>query len=135
MVLSLILLGGLFALGLANQNLKIRVERLEQRLDAEGLTVERLAAPPVEPAPEVPFTVGYTAVPDAAAPAAPPRPFEPGEIEAAVEAEQPAERETLGGLFERLVAGRLLIWLGGIALVAAAVFLIRYSIDFVTPEV
>ena len=37
--------------------------------------------------------------------------------------------ETLGGLFERLVAGRLLIWLGGIALVLAAVFLIRYSIE------
>ena len=44
--------------------------------------------------------------------------------------------EVGGGLFERLVAGRLLIWLGGIALVAAAVFLIRYSIEIglVTPE-
>ena len=48
---------------------------------------------------------------------------------------RPAPSESLGGLFERLVAGRLLIWLGGIALVLAAVFLIRYSIDIglVTP--
>ncbi len=44
-------------------------------------------------------------------------------------------RETLGGLFERLVAGKLLIWLGGIALVLAAIFLIRYSIEvgLITP--
>jgi uncharacterized membrane protein len=47
--------------------------------------------------------------------------------------DQPEEeirpRETLGGLFERWVAGRLLVWLGGIALVLAAIFLIRYSIE------
>jgi len=43
--------------------------------------------------------------------------------------------ETLGGLFERWVAGRLLIWLGGVALVLSAVFLIRYSIEIglITP--
>ena len=44
--------------------------------------------------------------------------------------------ESVGGLFERLLAGRLLIWLGGIALVLAALFLIRYSIEIglVTPQ-
>lgn len=60
------------------------------------------------------------------------------EPEAAPEAApspEPTESETLGALFERLVGGRLLIWLGGIALVAAAVYLIRYSIEIglVTP--
>lgn len=47
----------------------------------------------------------------------------------------PQPRETLGTLFERFVAGRLLIWAGGVALVAAAGFLIRYSIEIglITP--
>ena len=39
-------------------------------------------------------------------------------VEAAPDApEEPAPRESMGGLFERWVAGRLLIWLGGVALV------------------
>jgi uncharacterized membrane protein len=42
--------------------------------------------------------------------------------------------ETIGGLFERLVGGRLLIWIGGIAIAAAGIFLIRHSIELVTPE-
>ena len=42
---------------------------------------------------------------------------------------EPAERETLGGLFERLVGGRLLIWLGGVAIIVAGFFLIRHSIE------
>ncbi|MDP8913684.1 MAG: DUF2339 domain-containing protein [Pseudomonadota bacterium] len=42
--------------------------------------------------------------------------------------------ETLGGLFERLIGGRLLIWIGGIALAAAGIFLIRHSIALVPPE-
>ncbi len=55
--------------------------------------------------------------------------------EAGDEATPEQPRETLGGLFERLVAGKLLIWLGGIALVLAAIFLIRYSIEvgLITP--
>jgi uncharacterized membrane protein len=44
------------------------------------------------------------------------------------------EAPTLGGLFERLVGGKLLIWIGGIALAAAGIFLIRHSIELVTPE-
>jgi uncharacterized membrane protein len=52
--------------------------------------------------------------------------------------EPPAEttsRETLASLFEQLVAGRLLIWIGGIALVVGAFFLIRHTIEIglVTP--
>ena len=42
--------------------------------------------------------------------------------------------ETLGGLFERLIGGRLLIWIGGVALAAAGIFLIRHSIALVPPE-
>lgn len=56
--------------------------------------------------------------------------------EPAPEGGEKRARESLGGLFERLLAGRLLIWLGGIALVLAAIFLIRYSIEIglVTPS-
>jgi uncharacterized membrane protein len=45
-------------------------------------------------------------------------------------------RETLASLFEQLVGGRLLIWIGGIALVVAGFFLIRHTIEIglVTPE-
>nr|WP_295374393.1 DUF2339 domain-containing protein [uncultured Sphingosinicella sp.] len=41
---------------------------------------------------------------------------------------------TLAALFERFVGGRLLIWVGGVALAAAGIFLIRHSIELVTPE-
>jgi uncharacterized membrane protein len=45
--------------------------------------------------------------------------------------------ETLGGLFERVVGGRLLIWAGGIALAVAGLFLVRFSIQIglITPPV
>jgi len=54
----------------------------------------------------------------------------------AAPAHQKLTPEAVGGLFERLLAGRLLIWLGGIALVLAGLFLIRYSIEIglVTPQ-
>ncbi|MEA3012278.1 MAG: hypothetical protein QOD42_823 [Sphingomonadales bacterium] len=113
-----ILLLAVLLLVLAQQSLRARLGRLESRLDALG---QDAPAPAPSPA--------------AAPPAPPPAPApavafewkpEPGP---AFEEEAHAPAETLGGLFERLVAGRLLIWLGGIALVLAAVFLIRYSID------
>src|SRR4051812_30463292 len=49
----------------------------------------------------------------------------------------PAFTETLGGLFERFVGGRLLIWAGGIALAVAGLFLVRFSIQIglITPPV
>lgn len=60
-------------------------------------------------------------------------------LEAAGEGEaraSPPGRETLASLFEQLVGGRLLIWIGGIALVVAGFFLIRHTIEIglVTPE-
>ena len=77
--------------------------------------------------------------PAAPAPEAPPEPEPWRESEPEPDWSPPQadeERETLGGLFERFVAGRLLIWLGGIALITAAIFLIRYSIEIglVTPQ-
>ena len=133
---------GLTILFAAKSQLQQRLERVEQRLEElewrgrapspreAGRTAP--AGPEPEPRPEP-------------APAAEPEP-EPERTPVTVTtydwAPQPGEapvleapRETIGGLFERLVAGRLLIWLGGIALVLAAIFLIRYSIEIglITP--
>lgn len=49
----------------------------------------------------------------------------------------PAEPESLGNLFERFVGGRLLVWIGGIALAVAGFLLVRYSIEIglATPRV
>ncbi|HEX8533753.1 MAG TPA: DUF2339 domain-containing protein [Allosphingosinicella sp.] len=60
----------------------------------------------------------------------------PGEAppEMAEAALEPPPRETFDRFFERLMGGRLLIWIGGIALAAAGIFLIRHSIELVTPE-
>ena len=47
----------------------------------------------------------------------------------------PPTRDTANP-FESLVGGRLLVWVGGVALIVAAVFLIRFSIEIglITPE-
>ncbi len=137
-LLVILLLLGTFALLVSNRDLKRRVERLEERFDAPGeLQVHFEPAEAEQRTPEVPFTVGPARVPEPArerepAPAAA---FVAPAAEPVPEPEREDEPETIGGLFERLVAGRLLIWLGGIALVVGAVFLIRYSIEIglVTP--
>ncbi len=121
-LITLLLCAGTFALWVSNRSLKIRIDALEHQLGggAPAAAVEVLRPEPVPVAPP-------SAPPPAAAPAmrqvdGPPAP-------------PPEPRETLGGLFERLVAGRLLIWIGGAALAIAGVFLIRYSIGLITPEV
>lgn len=118
-----ILILAVFLLFLANGTLRARVDRLERRI--EGLEDHGPAPAPVEAAAAEP----------ARAPPAQVIPISFDREPEPVVTEEHDRRETLGGLFERLVAGRLLIWLGGVALVLAAVFLIRYSIEIglVTP--
>ena len=124
-LLTIILLAGLFALWISNRNLAARVDALE-----------RHAAPADRATSDMPPTaVESLSQPIAAPPPQPqaiePPPGEPRLIELAdePETERENERESWGVLFERLVGGRMLIWLGGIALVVAAIFLIRYSIE------
>jgi uncharacterized membrane protein len=73
------------------------------------------------------------------APGEPEAELSPRTPEGAPEPDAPSpperERETIGGLFERFVAGNLLIWIGGIALAVAGVLIIRFSIGLITPEV
>ena len=59
-----------------------------------------------------------------------------GGADGARHAYEPRQPAAFAYFFENLVGGRLLIWVGGIALVVAAVFLIRYSIEIglITPD-
>lgn len=152
-LLFLLLLGGFAALWASNRELKRRLDLIEQRLvGANRPAIEAAAAEPA-----VPYTVTVQAASDrspSSAPAeagaqvnlqeqAPELADQPGIAgpasaaarEHVIDATADPPRETLGALFERFVAGRLLIWLGGIALVVAAIYLIRYSIEIglVTP--
>lgn len=104
--MELLLLLGFVGLLVANLYLFARVARLEKEMGE----ARRSPADPVRPAPEA-----------------------AGESPAA--ARPPPARETLASLFEQLVGGRLLIWIGGIALVVAGFFLIRHTIEIglVTP--
>lgn len=88
----------------------------------EALAAVRVAAPPrAEPAP-----VAATVVE---------RPVEVANEPVTVEAvdmpafEPPAAAEPWGARFERLVGGRLLVWVGGVAIALAGLFLVRYSIE------
>jgi uncharacterized membrane protein len=57
----------------------------------------------------------------------------PAPGQSAQPAEPQAGRDVLSTWFERVVAGRLLIWTGGIALAAGGIFLIRHSIELIGP--
>ncbi|MGQ0559358.1 MAG: DUF2339 domain-containing protein [Sphingosinicella sp.] len=109
-ILSLILALALLGLWLSNRDLRRRVMALELQRGApeEARQKQRAAAVPLQVEPNLP---------------------------PAPEPEPAGERFSFGGLFEQWVAGRLLIWLGGAALVIAAIFLIRFSIEIglVTP--
>jgi uncharacterized membrane protein len=132
-LLVLLLALGVFALWVSNRNLKTRLDWIERRLDG-GLQAPADPLPAKKPS--AAFTVGYTPPPRAEEPVDTAAPIQPEPKAAPSEPPLPlAERETFGALFERLVAGKLLIWLGGIALVVAAIYLIRYSIELglVTP--
>ena len=115
-VLELILLLGLVALAFAQLRTVRRLQQVEKRL-------ERLAQAGLAEAPARQLTQNPTELetPAEARPGSPPTRSAPA-------------RETLAAFFERFVGGRLLIWIGGIALAVAGVFLVRHSIDLVTPE-
>ena len=124
----LLLSVALFVLFLQLNSLKARVRDLETA--GSGLVVE--PAPPAE-AEEIEATRLY--VPEAAS-ARESVIADQSEPEPEPEPEPaPVPGEGLGGLFERWVAGRLLIWIGGAALFVAGILLIRYSIEvgLVTP--
>ncbi|MFN3945933.1 MAG: DUF2339 domain-containing protein [Allosphingosinicella sp.] len=147
MWLILIVLVGAFLFAMLEQRrLARRVERLEAEIGiVRALAEARRAAPEadmreVEPAPE--------AIPERRAPLFVERAADPipartwaeddsfrDEADGADEADE-APSQSLSGWFEQMVGGRLLIWVGGAALVLAAVFLIRHSIEIglVTPE-
>ena len=143
----LILLAGLFALFVSNRSLAQRLERLERRIEdgqSDRVRDEWVVAPtavPPRPEPQSMRSVEAAAPDSMPSGEHPPQrstPAEPTDAAEIIEIgrDDREERETIGGLFERLVAGRLLIWLGGIALVVAAIYLIRYSIEIglVTPQ-
>jgi uncharacterized membrane protein len=139
-VLALLLLVGMFLLWVSNRDLKRRIETLELRL--LPLEAARDAQVPVaQPIPE-PRSGAIAQVLEPTARAQPVAPVQLGLEDRNEEKDESHEKEaqpgpeSLGVLFERLVGGRLLIWLGGIALVVAAVFLIRYSIEIglITPS-
>ncbi len=134
---------GLIALYGAHRQTLGRVKALERRLEHLGDAPERLDSTPAAPAPRPQSArvsapqprewIGDPTVSGAvAAPAASPEQEEQG-----AEGRGQQAKETLAGLFERLVGGRLLIWIGGVALAVAGVFLVRYSIEIglVTPPV
>ncbi|MET1112546.1 MAG: DUF2339 domain-containing protein [Allosphingosinicella sp.] len=140
--LTFLCLAGLFAFTLI---LSSRVKALEREV-ARLHGAEAAAAPPdpefsASPRPERP-----TAEPPERRPARAlreqlerDREIEPG-LEASADsgwADPESPSETLGGFFERWVGGRLMIWVGGIALAVSGVLLVRYSIQIglITPPV
>jgi uncharacterized membrane protein len=159
--MEVLLLIGLVALAAATYRLQARVRALEELVESGALargdpprraefpawqSAPRPAAAPrapdLSPAPE-------QVLADEGRGAPPPR-SEAARKEMLGEAPRPAtvrvaaaeensddERETLAGLFERFVGGRLLIWTGGIAFALAGIFLVRYSIEIglITPPV
>ncbi len=129
-LLFVLLTVGVFALWISNRNLKARIDHLEWRLDRETPQVHATESTP-EPAPK-PEAV-YSNTP--AEMTEPGQPLEPPTQETpSPEIESELERETVGALFERLVAGKLLVWLGAAALAIAGIYLVRHSIGLITPE-
>jgi uncharacterized membrane protein len=126
--MQLLLLLAVVALVVALMRLRVRMAGLQRDLRALEM---RLSDGAVAEAPLA--ARAMIATPDAAVAqaAAPRQRFEDilSSPEPKPEAPAPAVGETLSGLFERLVGGRLLIWVGGIALAVAGIFLVRYSVE------
>src|SRR4051794_23676724 len=120
--MELILLLALVALAVAHVRLAGRTAALEREVEHLWGGAPAAGAAAFEPSPP---TAAAVAAPPAVA-AAEARREAPGEERAAwvgpaVPEAAARPRENLGGLFERYVGGRLLIWIGGIALAVAGV--------------
>ena len=102
---------GLIALFVSNRALAARIEEMERKIGAGAVST----AAPAPERPAIPVDM----------PEEQPRPAVSGPLPA-----------SFANLFESLIGGSLLIWVGAIALVAAAIFLIRFAIEIgmITPE-
>ena len=118
-----------------------KLRQLEDRL--ARLELDRPAAAAAEPPRPESWPIEAEAAPAPATPAdataeasAAPQSHAGQVIHLDESEEEEREGASLGRLFETLVAGRLLVWLGGIAIVVAGIFLVRYTIEIglVTPE-
>lgn len=135
--MELLLLLGLAGLFIYTLALSSRVKQLEQQLVEPHHDTSAAAA-----GPDPLFETNRVAGPGPAAPAPTIdesfRGREPEGLQGEPGPEPPAPAgETLGGFFERWVGGRLMIWVGGVALAVAGVLLVRYSIQIglITPRV
>ncbi|MEA3064639.1 MAG: hypothetical protein QOJ27_1085 [Sphingomonadales bacterium] len=132
-LLLLLGLGGLLAFMM---RLSTRVKQLEEQ-------VRHWYGEESPPVPDPLFEARpVPSVPMRAPPRRPPPPLLPERAEPEPAPEpapepEPLRRETLGGFFERWVGGRLMIWVGGVALAVAGVLLVRYSVQIglITPPV
>jgi uncharacterized membrane protein len=129
--LLLIALAGLLLL---HMRLSARVRLLEEMLHGSEAAPE--AERPRDPLFERPATIAPSARDAPAEERRASGTFEPiAPPEEVLPAGPAPARETFATLFERFVGGRLLIWIGGIALAVAGFFLVRYSIGLITPPV
>ncbi|MEA3032842.1 MAG: hypothetical protein QOH86_858, partial [Sphingomonadales bacterium] len=136
--MEILLLLGLVALAVAHARLARRTAELERQLEWGGDRAATVAGTPDPLFDERPRPARVVHSAPAAADA--PRPalaIEEPPHSPPPAAPSPALTESLGGLFERFVGGRLLIWAGGIALAVAGLFLVRFSIQIglITPPV
>ena len=116
-----------------------RLDRIENAADARVVVAEADMPPVVSEAPEVILTPGIAPRINApvrvVASAAPVSPWQQAPVtpeplpDLVYEREAEVERLTAGQRFEAVVGGKLPIWIGGIALILAGFFLVRYSIE------
>jgi uncharacterized membrane protein len=127
-VLLVAILVGLVLLWTKQQRLVGRIEQLEQALGG-GEVQQPASIPQTRPAGPLAHPVIAPPPPAELVGAGPARsPDEPL-------SKRPPVGEALSGWFERYVGGRLLIWIGGIALAVAGILIVRFSIGLITPAV
>src|SRR3954468_23813211 len=139
--LVVVALAGLIVLWLQHRQLVARVYELEKEVGLGEETGAVLPTPRAETPP-----VRADAAPAALVPVPPPPAHAAAQMDAsnasligaapaAPDAPRVSPADQLGGWFERYVGGRLLIWIGGIALAVAGVLIVRFSVGLITPAV